>query len=176
MENCYLNFRSDNIYFSISIYFVNSYSLAASLTRYIFIIFFPSDVLYVIYVISRGNKSIILIPLSWFASLVVKRRMIRWSKMVEMQIYFSSRSRDEAHRFLRNVNRSRYIRLLDRTLRSSYIPLIFVSIPFPGYVRFRSLDWTERGEIWKGFACVRIVFFLQLVEILIVNIFYKNHI
>lgn len=145
MENCYLNFRSDNIYFSISIYFVNSYSLAASLTRYIFIIFFPSDVLYVIYVISRGNKSIILIPLSWFASLVVKRRMIRWSKMVEMQIYFSSRSRDEAHRFLRNVNRSRYIRLLDRTLRSSYIPLIFVSIPFPGYVRFRSLDWTGRN-------------------------------
>lgn len=173
MENCYLNFRSDNIYFSISIYFVNSYSLAASLTRYIFIIFFPSDVLYVIYVISRGNKSIILIPLSWFASLVVKRRMIRWSKMVEMQIYFSSRSRDEAHRFLRNVNRSRYIRLLDRTLRSSYIPLIFVSIPFPGYVRFRSLDWTERGEIWKGFACVKIVFFFNLLKFLSLIYFTK---
>lgn len=170
MENCYLNFRSDNIYFSISIYFVNSYSLAASLTRYIFIIFFPSDVLYVIYVISRGNKSIILIPLSWFASLVVKRRMIRWSKMVEMQIYFS---RDEAHRFLRNVNRSRYIRLLDRTLRSSYIPLIFVSIPFPGYVRFRSLDWTERGEIWKGFACVKIVFFFNLLKFLSLIYFTK---
>lgn len=173
MENCYLNFRSDNIYFSISIYFVNSYSLAASLTRYIFIIFFPSDVLYVIYAISRGNKSIILIPLSWFASLVVKRRMIRWSKMVEMQIYFSSRSRDEAHRFLRNVNRSRYIRLLDRTLRSSYIPLIFVSIPFPGYVRFRSLDWTERGEIWKGFACVKIVFFFNLLKFLSLIYFTK---
>lgn len=173
MENCYLNFRSDNIYFSISIYFVNSYSLAASLTRYIFIIFFPSDVLYVIYVISRGNKSIILIPLSWFASLIVKRRMIRWSKMVEMQIYFSSRSRDEAHRFLRNVNRSRYIRLLDRTLRSSYIPLIFVSIPFPGYVRFRSLDWTERGEIWKGFACVKIVFFFNLLKFLSLIYFTK---
>lgn len=170
MENCYLNFRSDNIYFSISIYFVNSYSLAASLTRYIFIIFFPSDVLYVIYAISRGNKSIILIPLSWFASLVVKRRMIRWSKMVEMQIYFS---RDEAHRFLRNVNRSRYIRLLDRTLRSSYIPLIFVSIPFPGYVRFRSLDWTERGEIWKGFACVKIVFFFNLLKFLSLIYFTK---
>lgn len=170
MENCYLNFRSDNIYFSISIYFVNSYSLAASLTRYIFIIFFPSDVLYVIYVISRGNKSIILIPLSWFASLIVKRRMIRWSKMVEMQIYFS---RDEAHRFLRNVNRSRYIRLLDRTLRSSYIPLIFVSIPFPGYVRFRSLDWTERGEIWKGFACVKIVFFFNLLKFLSLIYFTK---
>lgn len=170
MENCYLNFRSDNIYFSISIYFVNSYSLAASLTRYIFIIFFPSDVLYVIYVISRGNKSIILIPLSWFASLVVKRRIIRWSKMVEMQIYFS---RDEAHRFLRNVNRSRYIRLLDRTLRSSYIPLIFVSIPFPGYVRFRSLDWTERGEIWKGFACVKIVFFFNLLKFLSLIYFTK---
>lgn len=173
MENCYLNFRSDNIYFSISIYFVNSYSLAASLTRYIFIIFFPSDVLYVIYAISRGNKSIILIPLSWFASLIVKRRMIRWSKMVEMQIYFSSRSRDEAHRFLRNVNRSRYIRLLDRTLRSSYIPLIFVSIPFPGYVRFRSLDWTERGEIWKGFACVKIVFFFNLLKFLSLIYFTK---
>lgn len=170
MENCYLNFRSDNIYFSISIYFVNSYSLAASLTRYIFIIFFPSDVLYVIYAISRGNKSIILIPLSWFASLIVKRRMIRWSKMVEMQIYFS---RDEAHRFLRNVNRSRYIRLLDRTLRSSYIPLIFVSIPFPGYVRFRSLDWTERGEIWKGFACVKIVFFFNLLKFLSLIYFTK---
>lgn len=58
-----------------------------------------------------------------------------------MQIYFLSR--DEAHRFLPNVNQSRYIRLLDRTLHSSYIPLIFVSIPFPGYVRFRSLDSTR---------------------------------
>lgn len=176
MENCYLNFRSDNIYFSISIYFVNSYSLAASLTRYIFIIFFPSDVLYVIYAISRGNKSIILIPLSWFASLVVKRRMIRWSKMVEMQIYFSSRSRDEAHRFLRNVNRSRYIRLLDRTLRSSYIPLIFrfYSVPWICSIPFARLNGT--GWNLKGIRVCQNRFFLQLVEILIVNIFYKNHI
>lgn len=165
MENCYLNFRSDNIYFSISIYFVNSYSLAASLTRYIFIIFFPSDVLYVIYVISRGNKSIILIPLSWFASLVVKRRMIRWSKMVEMQIYFS---RDEAHRFLRNVNRSRYIRLLDRTLRSSYIPLIFrfYSVPWICSIPFARLNGAkfERGSrVSESFFFFNLLKFLSLI-------------
>ena len=164
MENCYLNFRSDNIYFSISIYFVNSYSLAASLTRYIFIIFFPSDVLYVIYAISRGNKSIILIPLSWFASLVVKRRMIRWSKMVEMQIYFS---RDEAHRFLRNVNRSRYIRLLDRTLRSSYIPLIFrfYSVPWICSIPFARLNGAkfERGSrVSESFFFFNLIFFFLL--------------
>lgn len=165
MENCYLNFRSDNIYFSISIYFVNSYSLAASLTRYIFIIFFPSDVLYVIYVISRGNKSIILIPLSWFASLIVKRRMIRWSKMVEMQIYFS---RDEAHRFLRNVNRSRYIRLLDRTLRSSYIPLIFrfYSVPWICSIPFARLNGAkfERGSrVSESFFFFNLLKFLSLI-------------
>lgn len=165
MENCYLNFRSDNIYFSISIYFVNSYSLAASLTRYIFIIFFPSDVLYVIYVISRGNKSIILIPLSWFASLVVKRRIIRWSKMVEMQIYFS---RDEAHRFLRNVNRSRYIRLLDRTLRSSYIPLIFrfYSVPWICSIPFARLNGAkfERGSrVSESFFFFNLLKFLSLI-------------
>lgn len=165
MENCYLNFRSDNIYFSISIYFVNSYSLAASLTRYIFIIFFPSDVLYVIYAISRGNKSIILIPLSWFASLIVKRRMIRWSKMVEMQIYFS---RDEAHRFLRNVNRSRYIRLLDRTLRSSYIPLIFrfYSVPWICSIPFARLNGAkfERGSrVSESFFFFNLLKFLSLI-------------
>lgn len=138
MENCYLNFRSDRIYFSISIYFINFYSLAASLTpvlRDILPFFFPSfDNIYVIYVSCPNNSFDSII-----ASLVFcKRRMIR--SKIEMQIYFLSRSRDEAHRFL--PNRSRYIRL-DRTLHSSYIPLIFVSIPFPGYVRFRSLDWTR---------------------------------
>lgn len=180
MENCYLNFRSDNIYFSISIYFVNSYSLAASLTRVlrdIYSLFFSLPMYYTLFTLFHGETRVLfwshyrdshpsLLKEGWFDDR-------RWWKCK-----YISRLGRETKRidfFETSIDRDTFVFWIELC-----VPLIFllysVSIPFPGYVRFRSLDWTERGEIWKGFACVRIVFFLQLVEILIVNIFYKNHI
>lgn len=62
MENCYLNFRSDNIYFSISIYFVNSYSLAASLTRVlrdIYSLFFSLPMYYTLFTLFHGETRVL---------------------------------------------------------------------------------------------------------------------
>lgn len=141
---------SSGSYFSISIYFINFHACRefdATFSRDILRSApLPLPSLYL-----RFTR-IILIPLSWFASiLIVERRMIR--SKVEMQIYFLSRSRDEPRRSLPGVNRSRYIRL-DRTLHSSYIPLIF---PRPLLDIFDSIRSIER-DIRKKCTRNKLVF------------------
>lgn len=174
MENCYLNFRSDNIYFSISIYFVNSYSLAASLTRVlrdIYSLFFSLPMYYTLFTLFHGETRVLfwshyrdshpsLLKEGWFDDR-------RWWKCK-----YISRETKRIDFFETSIDRDTFVFWIELC-----VPLIFLLYSF----LFRSLDMFDsvrsierNGVKFERGSCVsESFFFFNLLKFLSLIYFTK---